>query len=180
MTRVILVVGPSGAGKDTLIRHAKHHFAQVGRIDFARRYITRPPDQNEDNYFVDESAFRLLESARFFISTWNAHSYRYGIPGNIITDENNGAVLCSVSRSSIIDFESKCNSVTTIHVTVKKDVLFERLLKRGRETEEEIEKRLLQADKPFLSNNLITFDNSMSLYSCTHSFIDLLNKLIVY
>jgi ribose 1,5-bisphosphokinase PhnN len=64
--KVILVVGPSGAGKDTLLRAAREHFAAVPSLGFARRYITRPPGVDEDNYYVDEVGFSLLENAAFF------------------------------------------------------------------------------------------------------------------
>jgi len=68
MLRVILVVDPSGSGKDTLPYTAKEHFQDKRRLNFARRYITRPPDSNEDNHFVDQAGFTLLKENGFFVA----------------------------------------------------------------------------------------------------------------
>ncbi len=62
---IILLTGPSGSGKDSLLRHARTHFPSE-RLTFARRYITRPPDSNEDNFFVDDHAFACLQQSGFF------------------------------------------------------------------------------------------------------------------
>ncbi len=52
-----LVVGPSGAGKDTLIRLAREELAGDPRFAFPRRLVTRPPSADEDNTPIDAAAF---------------------------------------------------------------------------------------------------------------------------
>ena len=112
---IILVVGPSGSGKDSLLRSARSALSGHGTFGFAKRYITRPPDGSEDNYYLDSRAFKVLEGCGFFLSTWQAHNNYYGIGAHILA-ENNGleTVVCSVSRSAIGDFESRCDQTTTI------------------------------------------------------------------
>ena len=47
---LVAVVGPSGAGKDTLIAHAKAALGDEPQVDFVRRCVTRPSDgQTEDH-----------------------------------------------------------------------------------------------------------------------------------
>jgi ribose 1,5-bisphosphokinase len=176
--KVILVVGPSGAGKDTLLRAAREHFAPDQSIGFARRYITRPPGVDEDNYYVDETGFSLLEKAAFFISSWRAHRNCYGVARHEIHQYyGKGSVVASISRSSIADFERACDAPVTILVTAHPEVLEKRLLSRGREPVEKIRERLQRAQEPLNTRNYISFDNSGELPQSKNDFITLIQKL---
>lgn len=66
----ILIVGASGAGKDSLLKAAKAYFTQCGdkksKVHFIPRYIDRIPDQNEANFYIDTQSFEILQD--FFIS----------------------------------------------------------------------------------------------------------------
>ncbi len=175
---VILVVGPSGSGKDTLLRGAMQHFYANSRIHFVKRYITRKPDTNEDNYYLDREAFTLLEGAGFFISTWQAHNNCYGIAHHCISACHKDATLvCSVSRSVIRDFEIQCDNCTTIFVTAAIEVLKKRLQNRGREEKKDIEKRLSRAKIDVEAKKLITFDNSEDLEHSMAAFNALLKHV---
>jgi len=180
--RVVLVVGPSGAGKDSLLRGAREYFGKSGSLRFVRRYITRPPDGSEDNYYIDPKGFALLKQLNFFISTWQAHGNQYGIPCHALGSpgSRNGydLLLLSISRSAIIDFEQIHNTVTTIQIKVRESVLRERLKKRGRENNLEIQKRLERAKRPVVARDLITFDNSTDLACSSINFNELLETLV--
>ena len=60
--RLFLIVGPSGAGKDTLLRHAAAALGRNPDIVFVRRIVTRPPSAAEDHHSVSPDEF--LAAAR--------------------------------------------------------------------------------------------------------------------
>lgn len=178
--KLILVVGPSGSGKDTLLRSAREHFAGNPNWSFVRRYITRPPDQNEDNFYVDPACFLLLKQTSFFISTWQAHTNLYGVPWNGVTDQPlpmPSCCLCSISRGAITDFEAEFADTASILVTAEPPILAERLSVRGRESMDSIIERLHRTSQPVQAKNLITFDNSAPLAESRSEFITLLEQL---
>ncbi len=170
-TKIILIVGPSGVGKDTLIKETKKYLSEV---NFVNRYITRKPDLNESNYYLDSYAFELLKHNSFFISTWQAHNYYYGIAKNSI---ESGLNIISISRSKIKDFENIYDKVYTININVPKEILKKRLLLRARESEEEIDLRLKRIYESLDAKNLIEFDNSDSIASSVEKFVRLLKSL---
>ena len=55
--RLVLVVGPSGAGKDTLIAAVRQRLAADEAFLFPRRIVTRPSSAAEDNVEADEATF---------------------------------------------------------------------------------------------------------------------------
>lgn len=182
--RIILLVGPSGVGKDTLLRGAREHFCSLTTgqdsrsIGFVRRYITRPPDTNEDNYYVDREGFLLLEQSDFFLSTWQAHNNHYGIASHSVHRPNgHSALLISISRSKIADFENSFPRTTTIQVTAHEEVLRDRLAGRARETEEQIKKRLLRARQQPVARDLVVFHNDQPLEESRKAFNSLLVDL---
>lgn len=173
---IVLLVGASGTGKDSLLRISRQHFHQHPDIIFIRRYITRPPDENEDNYYLDTTAFSCLRQQNFFLSHWQAHGNHYGIGHHQIQDH--GLSICSVSRTVIQDVEKLFpGRVTVIEVTLPPGILGTRLHQRGREDEGAITKRLVRAEIHTTANRLIRFDNSEPLESTGPKFTRLLTLL---
>ncbi len=139
-----LVVGPSGAGKDTLIEQARHAFGRDARMVFARRTITRASDGvSEDNDAVDRAQFDADEAAGRYLLSWRAHGLGYAIPGQGENALRQGKVLvANVSRTVIGNAELRARHVVVLHVTAPIDVLAQRIAARGRESREEITSRL--------------------------------------
>jgi ribose 1,5-bisphosphokinase len=138
-TMLVLVVGPSGAGKDTVLGLARQKLAGDKRFRFVKRTITRPADPGgEDHEPVSEAAF----SERRFALSWSAHGLRYGIPLDIVDDLAGGTVVvANVSRGVIADAAAKF-PVQVIEVTASIEILAQRLATRGRETPQDVAKRL--------------------------------------
>ena len=93
---LVLVVGPSGAGKDSLLNAAREVFRDDPRISFARRVITRPADPDGENHEpVTDAEF----AARDFALSWSAHGLRYGIA--VEATRNAAVVVANISRGVI-------------------------------------------------------------------------------
>lgn len=170
MKKIILIVGASGVGKDTLLRNIKDKV----KANFVKRYITRKPDKNESNYYLDKEAFEFLDGENYFISKWKAHENNYGIAA---THLKKGLNIISISRGAIRDFEEQYDAVTTINITVPKEELYRRLKNRERETEEQIAKRIERSYPLIDSENLIEFDNSAPIEKSSQDFINLIESI---
>ncbi len=136
---LVLVVGPSGAGKDTVLGLARVALADDRRFRFVRRVITRLAEAGgEDHEAVSPSDF----ARRAFALRWHAHGLDYGIPVDIEADLARGvAVVANVSRRVIVEAAARW-PVRVIEVTAPVDILARRLAVRGRETPTDISARL--------------------------------------
>jgi len=136
-TMPVLVVGPSGAGKDTLLNAAKDALRDDPRVHFVRRVITRPADPHGENHEpVTEAEF----AARDFALSWSAHGLRYGISAV----DTAPVVVANVSRG-VIAAAAAQYAVRVIEVTASPEILAARLVARGRETAAEVARRLDRA-----------------------------------
>jgi phosphonate metabolism protein PhnN/1,5-bisphosphokinase (PRPP-forming) len=133
---LILVVGPSGAGKDSLLNGARARLAGDPRFHFVRRVITRPADPDGEDH---EPATEVEFLRRDFALSWSAHGLRYGIPAEALSAAP--VVIANVSRGVIADAAAR-HPVRVIEVTAPPEVLAARLAARGREQAADIARRL--------------------------------------
>ncbi len=141
---LVLVVGPSGSGKDTLIGLARHALANDPKFIFPRRVITRTALADaEDHDTMELDAFLKAEAEGRFALSWGAHGLRYGILGDHLASVPEGATaIINVSRGAIPHAEKLGCRVTVLSIVCDPALLAERIAKRGRETVEEIAARL--------------------------------------
>lgn len=144
MGRLVLVSGPSGAGKDTLIAGAMRALAGDSRFVFPRRVVTRHAmAELEDHDSLDRPSFIAHRAAGGFALDWAAHGLLYGIPAAIDADLAAGRiVVANVSRSIILSALSNYPEAVVLLVTADPERRAERLAARGRESAADIAARL--------------------------------------
>jgi ribose 1,5-bisphosphokinase len=140
---LVLVVGPSGAGKDTLIRLARAALAGDPRYIFPRRLVTRPPSADEDNAEIDEAAFADGHAAGRFTLSWRAHGLGYALPAEAGTLAERGhVVVCNVSRRVVAQARVAIPRVSVVEITAPPEILARRLADRGRAEDGDLAARL--------------------------------------
>lgn len=159
--RLIAVVGPSGVGKDTVMEALA---AGDPRLGLVRRVITRPAEAGGEVFDgVTTEEFSARQAAGDFALSWQAHGLHYGIP---ITSEADLAagrdMLVNLSRSVLDKARARFPGLVIIALTAAPDVLAERLAERGRETAEQVARRLNRKGAA-LPAGAITIDNSRDL-----------------
>jgi ribose 1,5-bisphosphokinase len=144
--RLILVVGPSGAGKDTLLRLARAACAGDGNVIFPRRVVTREASGFEDNEELSPDAFQQARMRGDFAIHWEAHGHCYGLPRAIDDHIRAGrVVIANVSRAVVAAMRSLYADVTVVSVIAPPEILAERLAARARSSDGQIEQRLRRA-----------------------------------
>jgi ribose 1,5-bisphosphokinase len=142
--RLVAVVGPSGAGKDTLLAGL---VARHPDVVLARRAITRPvtPDA-EDHMAMTPEAFAAQAEAGGFLVHWQAHGLRYGIPRDVLDAVAAGRlVLFNGSRAALPAARAAWPDLGVVMISAPRAVLAARLAARGRETASDIAARLDRA-----------------------------------
>jgi ribose 1,5-bisphosphokinase len=144
--RLILVIGPSGAGKDTLIGWAAATCADDGNIVFPRRVVTREASPSEDNEQVSLDAFLQAHSKDEFAVQWEAHGHCYALPRAINDDIRRGrTVVANVSRTVVDAVRRAYTAVTVVSITAPPDILAERIAARARSSDGQLADRLRRA-----------------------------------
>ena len=122
--RLVLVVGPSGAGKDTLIGLVRAACADDGSIVFPRRVVTREPSSFEDNEQVSLQAFRQAQAGRRIRgplgSAWPLLALRRAIDDQLRAGR---AVVANVSRTVVEAMRRAYADVVVVSITAPPEIL---------------------------------------------------------
>ncbi len=176
----VAVVGPSGAGKDTIMDAARVALAGDTRFHFVRRIITRPQmPGTEDHDSLDETAFTKAAGEGAFALHWQAHGLSYGLPKSIEDEIAEGTVvIANVSRRVLGDIRRLYTSRSVVVITARPDVLAERLASRGRESRDEITARLArEVSFDDGAGDVVTIDNSGDVNASTETFLHHLKEI---
>ena len=113
--RFVLIVGPSGAGKDTLIAGARAACADTANVAFPRRVVTRAISEAEFHDSLDIADFdRAVKDGKFAL-WWEAHGHRYGIPSSVdVAIRAGSVVVTNVSRAIVSAVRRRYAHVETV------------------------------------------------------------------
>ena len=171
---LVLVVGPSGVGKDTLINGARQALDNDKRFVFVRRLVTRPADAGgEEHDSLDWDTFAQMEEAGRFALSWEAHELRYALPLSVDTDLALGRiVVANVSRHVVAEARAKYPACAVLLISAEISCRAERLVRRGRENPDQITSRLARESAPVPAGiDPIIIDNSGPLAIGVTAFV---------
>lgn len=178
---MIVVVGPSGAGKDSVINYAAAVLRDHKRFAVVRRVITRPSDNDSEIHdTMTRDAFAATKALGGFAVSWSAHGLEYGIPAEHRAFVTGGGVaLCNGSRKALDDFQSTFSRLTVVNVTARPDILAQRLAARGRESGDQITARLARSTMAVHGDfDVVTIDNSGALETAGDQLVALIRECL--
>lgn len=156
MNAVVCLIGPSGAGKDSLLTWLQQHWSGPGPLRVARRTITRAADAGgEAHEALDPPAFAQALAQGAFALHWQAHGLHYGVrhaelqprvhggkDGVNGSTGADGVVVFNGSRAHLAQVADQWPGLAVLHLTAQPEVLRRRLLARGRETATQVDERI--------------------------------------
>jgi ribose 1,5-bisphosphokinase len=177
--QLIYVMGPSGAGKDSLLGFARERVPGEPVL-FAHRYITRPAGNGENHIALTPEEFETRSALGLFALEWSSHALRYGIGIELDAWLARGCtVVVNGSRQHLREALTRYPQAVVVHVDAAPHILEARLGARARETAEQVAARLARR-APFAvpeGVTLTTIDNSGALEDAGHAFVEVVRKV---
>ena len=158
-----VVVGPSGAGKDSVLQAALLLLPEEQRPHKVQRLITRPPHPDTENY--KSVSPEHLEAARQrgeLAISWQANGLGYGIEKTVFERLDAGQnVVMNGSRAALNAFRLMFQPLVVVHITADQATLALRLKARERESEKDILNRLERGNSyPVTGADVVEIDNT--------------------
>ena len=140
--RLLVVVGPSGAGKDSVLRAWRERVHGHG-VHFARRIITRPPEASEAHESVSEGEFGAMRAKGHLATWWHANGLLYGVGWSELEPLRRGRwVVLNGSRAHLPVLRAQAPRMHAVEITASAEVRAQRLQARAREDSAGIARRL--------------------------------------
>ena len=144
-----IVSAPSGAGKTTLCTMAVKHFPT---LEHSISYTTRAPREGETDgveyRFVDDKTFDKMVGAGEFVENALVHGNRYGTSGPDLIKllEKGCDVIIEIDVQGAAQLKEKFSEAVFIFIVPPSiKACKERLMSRGKDSDDVISKRLVQA-----------------------------------
>jgi guanylate kinase len=148
---LVIISGPSGVGKDTIIDELRRREAASGRVG-ERHYVvtvtTRSPRDGEvdgiDYHFVDRGEFLRIRAERGFLEANEVHGNWYGSPRQQVRDallQGKDVLLKIDVQGAQVVKEQVSEALLIFIVPPTLETLISRLRARATETADELEVR---------------------------------------
>jgi ribose 1,5-bisphosphokinase len=178
---LVLIVGNSGSGKDSIMRGVKERFpTKLKPLYLAQRFITRPTSETESNIAISPEEFKKMSSQGKFALEWNIYGLDYGV--SIEVDEwlkKGHPVLVNVSRLIVQKAREIYQNIIVVFIEVPFEVTFKRVKERARESGKRLEDRIERAKKnQKFSEADFVVDNSGTLENAINQFLEYLVNII--
>jgi len=173
---LITVVGPSGSGKDTIMRAGMEVFSDDPDVYWVRRVITRASEPGrEDHDSVSAEQFKKMSEQGEFAVQWHAHGLSYGVPVSIHQHILDGkVVIANGSRAALDDFRQQFKNFKAVWINASEEVLVERLVDRGTESVEAIRERLQRRPSVTPDEDDVVIDNNGQVDESVEQLINLI------
>lgn len=146
---LMVIAGPSGAGKTTLSHHLVQNFENTL---FSVSTTTRDPRGEEihgtDYFFVDKGEFQKRIEGGFFLEWARVHGNYYGTDGDWVREElaSGNSVVLDIDVQGAVQVKKAVPSAVLIFVLPRsRETLLERLRGRSTDTEETVAGRMKAA-----------------------------------
>ncbi|GAB5359388.1 hypothetical protein AAMO2058_000539600 [Amorphochlora amoebiformis] len=151
--RLLVVCGPSGVGKGTLMERLRGRFGD--KVAVAVSHTTREPRQGECNgveyHFVSVKAFNKKIQENGFVEFENIHNHLYGTSKDAINQASEGERVCvlEVDVKGAQSIKNNKFNAKYVYITLTGglETLEKRLRARASESQEKIKIRM---DVPFI------------------------------
>jgi len=163
--RLVYVIGPSGAGKDSVLGALRATWPASVEAHWARRTIARPESAGDELHeAVDAQGFERLLASGAFALHWAANGLCYGVRQCELDPLSRGYwVFVNGSRGYLPHLLCLWPAATVVHIGASPAVLQQRLLTRGRETAAAVAQRLQRTPSLQLPAGSICIQNDGAL-----------------
>ncbi len=158
---LLVLSAPSGTGKSTLINMLCRDFPEFG---FSVSYTTRTPRPGEvhgkDYFFLAQSEFMELKDQGFFAEWAQVHDNFYGTPKEQIlsTLQKGGNLIMDIDVQGARQIKDNLNQGVYLFIFPPSlEVLRSRLVQRGSDSQETIEKRIRNAAHEMLQSEFFDY-----------------------
>lgn len=194
--KIIIVSGPSGVGKSSIIRSIENLDPNINRVlPHTTRNIRPGESHGKDAYYISQDAYNEMAAKKEFIQQKEFNGNLYGYTKNELIEKCRGGNALFDIASDSINAIKKVYGKQVIAIFIKPpsmDILEQRLIQRGTETPLSLQKRLEDGhnqlkyidlfDKVVVNSNLETATDEVykHIESSRSLNIKLLNHMINY